>query len=50
MNNWLIIRYFNIYSPGQKDHFIQKFVERVKSGKYYINGDDTRSFVTLKMR
>ena len=44
MSNWLIIRYFNIYGPGQKDHFIQEFVERVKIGKYYINGDDTRSF------
>lgn len=41
---WLIIRYFNIYGPGQKDHFITEFVERVKSGEYYINGDDTRSF------
>tara|TARA_B100000242_G_scaffold291202_1_gene264078 strand:- start:9588 stop:10442 length:855 start_codon:yes stop_codon:yes gene_type:complete len=42
--DWLIIRYFNIYGPGQKHHFIQEFVERVKTGEYYINGDDTRSF------
>ena len=48
MNNWLIIRYFNIYGPGQEDHFIQEFVERVKSGKYYINGDDTRSFCYIE--
>lgn len=41
---WLIIRYFNIYGPGQKDHFINEFVERVMNGEYYINGDDTRSF------
>lgn len=41
---WLIIRYFNVYGPRQKDHFIQEFVERVKNGEYYINGDDTRSF------
>ena len=41
---WLIIRYFNIYGPGQKDHFISEFVERVKKQEYYIVGDDTRSF------
>jgi nucleoside-diphosphate-sugar epimerase len=40
----LIIRYFNVYGPGQKDHFISEFVERCKQGKYYINGNDTRSF------
>ena len=42
--NYLIIRYFNVYGPGQKDHFISEFVERCKQGKYYINGNDTRSF------
>jgi nucleoside-diphosphate-sugar epimerase len=41
---WLIIRYFNVYGPRQTNHFINEFVERVKQGKYYINGDDTRSF------
>lgn len=41
---YLIIRYFNVYGPGQKDHFINEFVDRVKNGKYYINGNDTRSF------
>jgi nucleoside-diphosphate-sugar epimerase len=41
---WLVIRYFNIYGPGQKDHFISEFVERVRNGEYYINGNDTRSF------
>ncbi len=42
--NWLVIRYFNVYGPRQKDHFISEFVERVKNGEYYINGNDTRSF------
>ena len=42
--HWLIIRYFNVFGPGQKDHFIGEFVERVKNGEYYINGNDTRSF------
>jgi len=41
---WLVIRYFNIYGPRQKDHFISEFVERVAKGEYYIKGDDTRSF------
>jgi UDP-glucose 4-epimerase/UDP-glucuronate decarboxylase len=41
---WLIIRYFNIYGPGQVDHFISEFVERVVAGEYYIKGNDTRSF------
>jgi nucleoside-diphosphate-sugar epimerase len=42
--DWLIIRYFNIYGPGQIDHFISEFVERVNKGEYFIKGDDTRSF------
>ena len=42
--HWLILRYFNIYGPGQKDHFISEFVERVKQRQYYIKGNDTRSF------
>jgi len=41
---WVVIRYFNIYGPGQKDHFISEFVERVAKGEYYLKGDDTRSF------
>ncbi len=45
---WLIIRYFNIYGPRQKDHFISEFVERVLQGEYYIKGDDTRSFCFIK--
>jgi len=41
---YLIIRYFNVYGPGQIDHFVNEFIERCKQGLYYINGDDTRSF------
>ncbi len=41
---WIIIRYFNIYGPEQKDHFISEFVERIVKGEYYLKGDDTRSF------
>lgn len=42
--DYLIIRYFNIYGPGQKDHFITEFVQRCQNGEYYIKGNDTRSF------
>lgn len=42
--DYVIIRYFNIYGPGQIDHFINEFVDRCKEGNYYIKGDDTRSF------
>ena len=41
---YVIIRYFNIYGPGQKDHFISEFVERCAKGEYYIKGNDTSSF------
>lgn len=41
---YVIIRYFNVYGPGQVDHFINEFVERCRQGEYYINGNDTRSF------
>lgn len=41
---YIIIRYFNIYGPGQVDHFINEFIDRCKVGEYFINGDDTRSF------
>lgn len=45
---YIIIRYFNIYGPGQKDHFISEFVERAIKGEYYIKGDDTRSFCYIE--
>lgn len=41
---WLILRYFNVYGPYQKDHFISEFATRVINGDYYIIGNDTRSF------
>ena len=42
--DWLILRYFNIYGPGQIDHFISEFTERALKGEFYIVGNDTRSF------
>lgn len=41
---YLIIRYFNIYGPNQKLHFINEFVERALKGDYWIIGNETRSF------
>ena len=41
---YLIIRYFNVYGPGQKLHFINEFIERVRDGEYWIIGDETRAF------
>lgn len=42
--NWTILRFFNIYGPGQIDHFIPEFVNRVLNQKIQIVGNDTRSF------
>lgn len=41
---WLIIRYFNVYGPGQRYHFLDEFISRVAAGEYYIKGNDYRSF------
>ena len=42
---YLILRYFNIYGPRQRDHFISEFYERHKDGSPpSIIGNDTRSF------
>ena len=42
--DWLVIRYFNIYGPGQKDHFLPEFIDRVKNEEFVLYGNDTRSF------
>lgn len=42
--NWLVYRFFNIYGPRQKDHFIPEFLDRMIKGDYVIYGDDYRSF------
>jgi nucleoside-diphosphate-sugar epimerase len=43
-NPYLIIRYFNVYGPGQRYHFIDEFIKRVAAGEYYLKGNDYRSF------
>ena len=40
-----IIRYHNIYGPGQKNHFIPEFIDRCLNNEYILHGADaTRSF------
>jgi len=44
-NTYTILRYHNVYGPGQQNHFIPEFIDRVKTGDYKLPGwSDTRSF------
>jgi nucleoside-diphosphate-sugar epimerase len=46
--SYSIIRYHNVYGPGQKDHFIPEFIDRAKNGLYYLDGwNNTRSFMYI---
>jgi nucleoside-diphosphate-sugar epimerase len=43
---WTVIRYNNIYGPGQRDHFVSEFWERARNGVYQLYGyDNTRTFM-----
>ena len=43
-----ILRYHNVYGPGQVDHFIPEFVSRAKQGDFSLNGStNTRSFMYI---
>lgn len=45
---YTIIRYHNIYGPGQRDHFIQEFYARARTGNLTLNGwSNTRSFMYI---
>ena len=45
---YAIIRYHNVYGPGQRDHFIPEFVERAKQGDLSLKGwENTRSFMYI---
>ena len=45
---YLILRYFNVYGPRQKDHFIPEFIKRIKKGKYELYGfKNKRSFIYI---
>ena len=43
-----VIRYFNVYGPGQVEHFIPDFIESVIAGKPKLKGyKNTRSFLYI---
>lgn len=43
-----IIRYHNVYGPGQRDHFIPEFFSRAKTGDLSLKGwENTRSFMYI---
>jgi UDP-glucose 4-epimerase len=45
---YAIIRYHNIYGPGQVDHFFSEFYERALTGDLTLNGwENTRSFMYI---
>lgn len=44
-STYTIIRFHNVYGPGQLNHFIPEFVDRLKQGNSVLYGhSDTRSF------
>ena len=46
--NFTIIRYHNVYGPGQVDHFIPEFSIRAKTGDFTLKGwKNTRSFMYI---
>lgn len=45
---FIILRYFNVFGPGQKDHFVSDFLSRIKKKQYKIYGsNNTRTFIYL---
>lgn len=45
---YAIIRYHNVYGPGQVDHFIPEFYQRAKTGDLTLHGwENTRSFMYI---
>ncbi len=46
--SFIILRYFNVYGPGQKDHFVSEFFNRIKKNQYKIYGtNNTRAFIYI---
>lgn len=46
--DYTIIRYHNVYGPGQIDHFIPEFYQRACQGDLSLNGwSNTRSFMYI---
>tara|TARA_S200000501_G_scaffold247123_1_gene231535 strand:- start:15370 stop:16221 length:852 start_codon:yes stop_codon:yes gene_type:complete len=48
-NTYTILRPHNFYGPGQKNHFIPEFIDRLREGNYVLYGwKDTRSFCFIE--
>lgn len=46
--DYTIIRYHNVYGPGQIDHFIPEFYQRAQQGDLALHGwENTRSFMYI---
>jgi nucleoside-diphosphate-sugar epimerase len=44
-NTYTIVRFHNVYGPGQENHFIPEFIDRLREGFSVLYGyEDTRSF------
>jgi len=42
---WRIVRYHNVYGPGQRNHFLPEFIDRCLEGRYELYGHSaTRSW------
>jgi UDP-glucose 4-epimerase len=46
--DYVILRYHNVYGPGQRDHFIQEFWQRALQGELSLYGwNNTRSWMYI---
>jgi UDP-glucose 4-epimerase len=46
---YTVIRYHNVFGPGQVDHFIPDFIEKVKQGVFELHGHlNTRTFMYIE--
>ena len=47
--DYIVLRYHNVYGPGQRDHFIQEFWQRAQRGEFSLYGwDNTRSWMYIE--
>ena len=46
--DYVILRYHNVYGPGQRDHFIQEFWQRLRQGQHSLYGwENTSSWMYI---
>lgn len=47
--DFVIVRFHNVYGSGQTHHFIPEFIDRAKTGDYILHGwNNTRSFIHIE--